>query len=174
MIQYPWYEIINGRHILQGDILESFEVLFPTESNISDEKKVKIKAEIYDVVVVSQSCDIEECKIDLVLLCPLTDIDTFKNSAPDFFKGKSGLNQIRQGVIPGLHMIAECNIQGFERPIKLANFHKIYSMPVDYVKDFAERKGNRIRLNPPYREHLSQSLARFFMRVGLPINIPKF
>ena len=25
-----------------------------------------------------------------------------------------------------------------------------------------------------YREHLSQSFARFFMRVGLPVNIPPF
>jgi hypothetical protein len=29
------------------------------------------------------------------------------------------------------------------------------------------------RLLPPYREHLSQSFARYFMRVGLPVDIPK-
>jgi len=28
-------------------------------------------------------------------------------------------------------------------------------------------------VNPPYREHLSQAFARFFMRVGLPIPIEK-
>ena len=27
---------------------------------------------------------------------------------------------------------------------------------------------------PPIREHLSQAFARFFMRVGLPFNIPPF
>ena len=32
----------------------------------------------------------------------------------------------------------------------------------------------RLRLLPPYREHLSQSFARFFMRVGLPIDTPSF
>jgi hypothetical protein len=32
----------------------------------------------------------------------------------------------------------------------------------------------RLRLLPPYREHLSQSFARFFMRVGLPVDIPSF
>ena len=26
---------------------------------------------------------------------------------------------------------------------------------------------------PPYREHLAQAFARFFMRVGLPIDIPE-
>jgi hypothetical protein len=29
-------------------------------------------------------------------------------------------------------------------------------------------------LLPPYREHLSQAFARFFMRVGLPVDIPPF
>ena len=37
----------------------------------------------------------------------------------------------------------------------------------------ARRLGNRLRLCPPYREHLAQSFARFFMRVGLPIDIPE-
>jgi hypothetical protein len=31
-----------------------------------------------------------------------------------------------------------------------------------------------LRLLPPYRKHLSQSFARFIMRVGLPIDIPSF
>ncbi len=31
----------------------------------------------------------------------------------------------------------------------------------------------RLRLLPPYREHLSQSFARQFMRVGLPIDLPR-
>jgi hypothetical protein len=29
-------------------------------------------------------------------------------------------------------------------------------------------------MNMSYREHLSQAFARFFMRVGLPIDIQKF
>jgi hypothetical protein len=29
-------------------------------------------------------------------------------------------------------------------------------------------------LLPPYREHLSQAFARFFMRVGLPVEVPPF
>jgi hypothetical protein len=39
----------------------------------------------------------------------------------------------------------------------------------EYVKD-----KKRIRLLPPYREHLSQAFARHFMRVGLPSGIPQF
>ena len=31
-----------------------------------------------------------------------------------------------------------------------------------------------VTLLPPYREHLSQAFARFFMRVGLPLDIAPF
>ncbi len=33
------------------------------------------------------------------------------------------------------------------------------------------RNQPRLRLLPPYREHLSQAFARFFMRVGLPVAV---
>jgi hypothetical protein len=50
----------------------------------------------------------------------------------------------------------------------------------DILRDFTvlvgtRRRSNRLsglRLCPPYREHLAQAFARFFMRVGLPIPIP--
>lgn len=32
----------------------------------------------------------------------------------------------------------------------------------------------RLSLMSPYKEHLSQAFARFFMRVGLPIDISEF
>lgn len=34
-------------------------------------------------------------------------------------------------------------------------------------------KKQRLRLLPPYREHLSQAFARYFMQVGLPVNVSK-
>ncbi|MBD5492017.1 MAG: hypothetical protein HDR16_07880 [Lachnospiraceae bacterium] len=41
----------------------------------------------------------------------------------------------------------------------------------DIAKEMAFKNGKRLRLCPPYREHLSQAFARYFMRVGLPVNI---
>ncbi len=35
----------------------------------------------------------------------------------------------------------------------------------------AARNEPRLRLLPPYREHLSQAFARFFMRVVLPVEV---
>jgi hypothetical protein len=44
----------------------------------------------------------------------------------------------------------------------------------DVVREVAAEQGDGIRLLPPYREHLAQAFARFFMRVALPVDIPDF
>jgi len=53
----------------------------------------------------------------------------------------------------------------------VVNFHTIYSVPKKFIETIVKNK-MRKRLLPPYREHLSQSFARYFMRVGLPADIP--
>jgi hypothetical protein len=56
---------------------------------------------------------------------------------------------------------------------KLLNLKQILSAPLAIVKRIADKQAKRIRLLPPYREHLTQAFARQFMRVGLPIDLPK-
>jgi len=56
----------------------------------------------------------------------------------------------------------------------VVDFRHSYSLPFTLINDISGKLGKRLRLLPPYREHLSQAYARFFMRVGLPIDIPKF
>jgi len=47
-------------------------------------------------------------------------------------------------------------------------------VPRSFLDSLLKQRGHsRFRLLPPYREHLSQAFARFFMRVGLPIPIEK-
>jgi hypothetical protein len=55
--------------------------------------------------------------------------------------------------------------------VRIVDFGYMFSLPKAVVLDFAKQQSQRLRLCPPYREHLCQSLARFFMRVGLPQNI---
>ena len=50
------------------------------------------------------------------------------------------------------------------------SFHHIFSVPKNYLKALISDK-ERYRLLSPYKEHLAQSFARYFMRVGLPSNI---
>ena len=62
----------------------------------------------------------------------------------------------------------------FRSDVRVVDFRRVYSLPLEYFRAFAVRAGERVRLLPPYREHLAHALARFFMCVGLPIDIAPF
>jgi hypothetical protein len=67
--------------------------------------------------------------------------------------------------------LERCDISGFEKDNIIVDFKSTFSVPLAYLKDNINFEENRLRLLPPYREHLSQQFARFFMRVGLPLDI---
>ncbi|MGA7498166.1 MAG: hypothetical protein WBX00_15675 [Isosphaeraceae bacterium] len=51
---------------------------------------------------------------------------------------------------------------------RIVDFHSVHTVPRAFLDTLiSEREAKRLKLLPPYREHLSQSFARFFMRVGL-------
>jgi hypothetical protein len=58
--------------------------------------------------------------------------------------------------------------------LRVVDFLELYTLPRAFLESLLKgRGGSRVRLLPPYREHLSQAFARFFMRVGLPQPINK-
>jgi hypothetical protein len=81
---------------------------------------------------------------------------------------------LRRGYLPGYHLLNKCEIDGFQTDYLIVDFRNVYSVPFDFIVELAKKRGKRLRLLPPYREHLSQAFARFFMRVGLPVDIPPF
>ena len=85
-----------------------------------------------------------------------------------------GMEDARRGNLPGFHVLAASDIPGLEREVRVVDFRRVYSLPVGFLRKKAVFNGRRLRLLPPYREHLSQAFARFFMRVGLPVDIPPF
>ena len=54
---------------------------------------------------------------------------------------------------------------------KVVDLRQLFSVPISTLRAIAEKQEYRLRLLPPYREHLSQAFARVFMRVGLPTDI---
>jgi hypothetical protein len=53
--------------------------------------------------------------------------------------------------------------------VRVVYFHDLVTVPRSFLETVLRQRGRpRLRLLPPYREHLSQAFARFFMRVGLP------
>lgn len=170
--QYDWYEIVNGdENLSQGDFINECPIFIPSSATISETQEVNVKN--YNVITMSQSCDLEYRKVDLVLVCPYWELNQFEKEN-QFYKSKEGKESLRRGYLPGYHLLNKVGIEGQEKGYLVVDFRNVYGVPFDFLVDLAKRRGKRLRLLPPYREHLSQSFARFFMRVGLPINIPEF
>ena len=170
---YPWYEAVSGDEIEQGDIFDNCPVFIPPDDLLLDSSDVpEILIEDRDVIVMSQTCDMSKKypKITEVLLCPIWK----KSEAPSPVSTLGGLENARKGKFPGLHLLNKCNLPSLGNEIRIVDFRRVYSLPLTYMRNIACNHKSRIRLLPPYREHLSQSFARFFMRVGLPSDIPAF
>jgi hypothetical protein len=169
--EYPWYEIIAGDSLCQGDFLRGFEVLIPEVSTQNDQVSAQTKK--LDVVIMTQTCDIVEGKVESLLLCPCWNLWEFIAEAEKkgFNWGRDQRETLRRGNLPGYHLSNEADEGGIQMPFTIIDFHEIYTAPTHLLREFALQTGNRLRLLPPYREHLAQAFARFFMRVGLPVDI---
>jgi len=175
---YPWYEQINGADLQQGDILHRYPIFihlpYTIPANIDAGEMPDVSADFLEanVIVLTQSCDLAHAKVEMLIVCPVVDLgDVFPSTMHDNEK-KSRFETIRQGKEPAFHMIA-CD-GDISIATSIIDFRRIYTTPKESVINFVSQVGERVRLLPPYREHLSQAFARYFMRVGLPEDIPAF
>ena len=165
--KYPWYQVGNLDNLEQGDLLPNCPVLcLPDNLNpilsAQEEDEIEILPEIktVDLIVMTQSCDLQQDKISQVLLCAYLPFST-----KEYNKNK---DNIRKERMPALHLIEKCDAELLIFEKQVVDFRAIYTLPKDFVVGFIETLENRARLLSPYKEHLSQAFARYFMRVGLP------
>ncbi len=171
MEAYPWYRVVSAdASCLQGDILRSCPVVVPATASQFDAEGISAEVLEYDVVILSQSCDLVQRKVDIVLVSPVWELGVMGERS-QYLRSRDGREALRRGALPGYHLLNACDIQGFEFPHLVVDFHNVYGVPVDFLFAHARDSGERVRLLPPYREHLAQAFARFFMRVGLPVDI---
>ncbi len=171
---YPWYELISGEDVEQGDILEAFPVYQPPEELAGGETLSPLfEFEDRDVVVMTQTCDLVRGreKVSEIVVCPVWQLADYESGLLTTTKGRE---EVRRGNLPGYHMLAACKLPGFAREIRVVDFRQLFSLPLGFVRKRAGLATPRLRLLPPYREHLAQAFARYFMRIGLPVDIPPF
>lgn len=168
-----WWSQVDGTELFQGDFLPRCLVPFfsPDYGTSGETQEVPVRE--YDCIVLTQSCDLEQGKAPLVALCPLYPISKFEQVNASF-QGKGAWERVRTGRVEGLHLVASMDDPGNNRACFVANFREIYSLPIAYLQEHAEKLDGRWRLQSPYLEHFSQAFARFFMRVGVPSAIPSF
>jgi hypothetical protein len=168
----PFWIQVNERSLAQGDLLK--DCLVPMFSpNFGDHEPEEVPVSAVDLIVVTQSCDLENQKVDLVALCPIHSLRDFADQNPQF-KKKGEWETVRKGRVPGLHLLASFDNPDDNQGALVVDFGQIFSLPFTYLLKRTTDLGNRWRLESPFLEHFSQAFARYFMRVGLPSSIPPF
>lgn len=163
---YPWYGLTRGLPLEQGDFFLDCPLFRPTTDGL-------IHRETGNVIVLSQSCDLAHDKLELVQVCPYWPLEML-SAEVEYLRSKRGRESLRQGNIPGYHLLNRCSLAGFETGFLVCDFRSLFGVHLGTLKQMAAEKPSRLRLLPPYREHLAQAFARFFMRVGLPIDVSPF
>lgn len=176
-MNYPWYsEIDNLEPLEQGDIVSKCSILVPEQDHylaiINPDENIESRPigviEI-TAIIVSQSCDIINEKIDSIIVCPIWPLsDLIK--ADEYFKGSKAREELRKGLSPSYHLLNRLKSEQLVDDFYFVDFKHIYSVPKKFL-EIIVLSTKRKRLLPPYREHLSQAFARYFMRVGLPTDI---
>lgn len=171
---FRWYDTVEGEEIEQGDLLLGLEVFFSASEAQVGAPAIEVEMQSFNLMVMTQTCDIQHGKVKSLLLCPRWDLWDFIDAAELEGQnwGKKQREALQRGNLPGYHLLNEANQDGLGIGLGVVDFHEVYTAPTTRIREFAKECGKRLRLRPPYKEHLSQAFARFFMRVGLPIDIP--
>jgi hypothetical protein len=172
MGSFPWYEIVEGETLEQGDIFFKFPLIVPLPDMrlFEPSSEAEVRVEIHDLILMTQSCDLVNDKTQQIIFCPHWGITEVGEIDPELGK-KNAWNTVRKGQRARYSMLNSSDQTQIPMEIRIIDFGMIFNLPKDFIVQAALRQGPRLRLMPPYREHLSQAFARYFMRVGLPQDI---
>lgn len=174
--QYDWYDLVTDPNSFeQGDIFIDFPLLIPTSETLTGKEAqlVDVKIEEHDVILMTHSCDLLDLPENgFVLLC---DLWSFEQAYGDLSlsKKRDKWKSLIRGQIVHSHILGKCEIENHYSDYMIVTLNTVFTTPFSLLKEFAHKQASRVRLLPPYREHLSQAFARQFMRVGLPSDLPR-
>jgi len=182
-----WYEeVATTAAMMQGDLISNCPLLsWQTEAtSLNGENDIErlqkmANAIEADTVVMTQACDLANEKIQNVVLCPHLSLADYKeaweaemqrkNQTPTLRAWRRHCDDIQEGFVWNLTILNAGKTDSLSIEHRVVDFRYIFTIPRAFLESLLQSRGqSRLRLLPPYREHLSQAFARFFMRVGLP------
>ncbi len=187
----PWYGAVGpGERLTQGDILFDCPLVSWTSDPIqvtgsgSEVESLKQGRVVFqaDVIVMTQACDLEQEKVRNVVACPQLSLNDYKVAWEVFLRQRgqnptvkawrTHCNDIKDGYAWNLSILNRSSLSGLEFEHRIVDFHEVFTLPREFLESLLAARGrHRLRLLSPYREHLSQAFARYFMRVGLPVPV---
>ena len=177
MPEYPWFYVVEGDELHQGDVLLDCPILRLPRGITATPGSRPVLIERQNAIILTQSCDLTiradgRCLAEDVILSPF--YQKFELNSDPTYSRDTAWEEARKGRHQGYHVLNQSEIEDHQLDFAIVDMRRAFSLSVDWVRQHAQSLGPRLRLLPPYREHLSQAFARFFMRVGLPTDIPPF
>lgn len=173
-MEYPWYKTLTANlDLQQGDFIMNCPVIIPPETiDLVSIPEVDVKK--MDAIILTQSCDLVSKNIDNILVCRYFSLSDFFNEIQKeqnltSKRRKSVLDNLRKGHLVSYHLLNK-QVGVFDDYL-VVDFKNVYGIHHTTLTEIIKNTEPRVRLLPPYREHLSQAFARYFMRVGLPQDI---
>ncbi|MDA0284950.1 MAG: hypothetical protein O3B86_16505, partial [Planctomycetota bacterium] len=124
----PWWVQTSGSGLAQGDLLEGclmpLFVETPEPGDLDEVADVDVKTA--RLIVVTQSCDLENDKVEFVALCPIHTLPEFEKANPPF-KAKGRWESVRKGREDGLYLLASPATPGDSRDAFVVDFGHIVS-----------------------------------------------
>ena len=181
-----WFEVVDSKTLVPAELLRQGDLLvdcprftvagldaWPPTGN----EEVQVDTELISAIVLTQTCDLVQKKVEQVLLAAVVPWPTARQSmvaaGNEMAKSRKFRAALRKGNLPALSLLHRRD----EAPTldwSIVDFHQLFTLPKSLVLDVAASAGPRLRLRSPYREHVAQAFARYFMRVGLPHDAAAF
>lgn len=165
-----WYELVEGASdLMQGDLLFLCPIIIPAPELTFPIPSSSISAEVvlYDIAVVTQSCDLVNDKIESIIICAHWDLTTAGKSNPSLASRNTQI-EIAKGKRARYMMLESSNAGTLSMGKRIVDFGQVFTLPKKYLKDFAFTQEKRLRMVSPYRERFAQNFAQFFGRVAVP------
>lgn len=159
------YTIPNADNPLdQGDLLDDCPIANVALYEMDRPDQAQMKLEFHQVIVLTQTCDIANDKIDRFVVACIFDAQALIDLKVVKAADVKGL--LRAGRVWGLYFLPTFGDAGLGEMI--VDFRRVYSIRVELLDKLRQSGKRRARLLTPYREHLAKHFADTYARIGLP------
>src|ERR1700735_530262 len=141
---YPWYQVVKGEGVTQGDILYDCPLLIPDPDEVllkaieggDEQLSANIPIQKANLIVMTQACDLEHEKVNSVVLCPVWPLVDFSNDVSNLQSDK-GKEQLRKGYFPPFHLLNED--EDFKFNFQVVDFRELYTIPTKVLRLIASK-----------------------------------
>jgi hypothetical protein len=146
----------------QGDLLNDCPLMTVAED--APERPDLATIDMHRAVVLTQTCDIVNDKVDFLLVAAVLDAQSLIDSKQ--VRASDVKGPIRAGRTWGLYFLPAYAPAGIGELI--VDLRSLHSIPIKVIDNLRLAGKRRLRLLTPYREHLAKHFADTYSRIGLP------